>query len=104
MNDVDDEHSISISDHSLLKEVIGSSSANINGAHHQAIGKLSDELIATAISEDGVIEAAEFKEKEGESWMMAVQWHPERMKDRETNPASKNIREAFFKEVKRNRK
>lgn len=104
MNDLDDEHSISISDHSLLKEVIGSSSANINGAHHQAIGKLSDELLATAVSEDGVIEAVEWKEKEGESWMMAVQWHPERMKDRETNPASKNIREAFFKEVKRNRK
>ncbi len=103
-NDVDDEHSISISNNSLLKEVVGSTSAKINGAHHQAIGKLSDELIATAVSEDGVIEAVEWKEKEGESWMLAVQWHPERMKDKETNPASKNIRGKFLEEAKRNQK
>jgi putative glutamine amidotransferase len=101
MENVDDEHAISISENSLVKEVIGSGAANINGAHHQAIGNLSDELMATAISPDGVIEAVEFKEKEGESWMLAVQWHPERMKDRETNPASKNIREKFLEEVKK---
>jgi putative glutamine amidotransferase len=104
MNGVDDEHHISISENSLLKEIIGSSSANVNGAHHQAIGRLSDELIATATSPDGVVEAVEWKEKEGESWLLAVQWHPERMKDRETNPASKNIREKFLEEAKRNQK
>ena len=102
INDVDDEHAISISENSLLKEVVGSNSGNINGAHHQAIGRLSDELIAVATSPDGVIEAAELKEKEGESWMLAVQWHPERMKDCEINPTSKNIREKFLEEVKRN--
>lgn len=102
INDVDDEHTISISENSLLKEIAGSNTANINGAHHQAIGKLSDELIATATSPDGVIEAVEWKEKEGEAWMLAVQWHPERMKSSEV--CSKNIREAFFTEVKRNRK
>jgi putative glutamine amidotransferase len=97
MNDVDDEHSISISNNSLLKEVIASTSATINGAHHQAIRKLSDELIATAYSEDGVVEAVERKEKKGESWMLAVQWHPERMKQNEV--CSKNIREAFLKAI-----
>jgi len=94
---VDDEHAISVSENSLLSNVIGSTSANINGAHHQAIGRLSDELIATATSPDGVFEAAEWKDKTNEPWMLCVQWHPERMKDRETNPASKNIRAAFIK-------
>ena len=98
---VDDEHSISISENSLLIEVVGSDSGNINGAHHQAIGNLSDELVAIATSPDGVVEAVELKEKEGESWMLAVQWHPERMKDRETNPTSKNIRERFLEEAKK---
>ena len=102
MNEVDDEHSIFISDNSLLKKVVGSSSANINGAHHQAIAKLSDELIATALSEDGVIEAVEWKDKTDEPWMLAVQWHPERMKQNEVG--SKNIREAFLKEVKQSQK
>jgi len=104
INDVDDEHTISISENSLLKEIVGSDAGNINGAHHQAIGKLSDELVATATSPDGVVEAVEWREKEGESWMLAVQWHPERMKDRETNPTSKNIREKFLEEAKRNKK
>lgn len=97
MNDVDDAHSISVSENSLLKEVIGSTSANINGAHHQAIGKLSDELMATAFSEDGVIEAVEWKDKTDEPWLLAVQWHPERMKQDEV--CSKNIREAFLKAI-----
>lgn len=101
MNDVDDEHSISISNNSLLKEVVGSTTANVNGAHHQAIGKLSDELLATAVSEDGVIEAVEWKDKEGESWMLAVQWHPERMKQDEV--CSKNIREAFLRQTNKNK-
>ena len=99
INDVDDEHTISISENSLLKEVVESNTGNINGAHHQAIGRLSDELIATATSPDGVIEAAELKVKEGESWMLAVQWHPERMKSDEV--CSKNIREAFLAATKK---
>ncbi|HLP52686.1 MAG TPA: gamma-glutamyl-gamma-aminobutyrate hydrolase family protein [Chitinophagales bacterium] len=101
MNDVDDEHTISITDGSILKEVVGSNTGTINGAHHQAIGKLSDELMATAISPDGVIEAIEWKDKTDEPWMVAVQWHPERMKDKETNATSKNIREAFLNASKR---
>ncbi|HLP21489.1 MAG TPA: gamma-glutamyl-gamma-aminobutyrate hydrolase family protein [Chitinophagales bacterium] len=99
MNDVDDEHTISITDGSILKEVVGSNTGTINGAHHQAIGKLSDELMATATSPDGVIEAIEWKDKTDEPWMVAVQWHPERMKDKEANATSKNIREAFLKEA-----
>lgn len=99
MNDVDDEHPVAIVQGSLLEQVIGSANGTTNGAHHQAIGTLSEELMVGAKSADGVIEAVEWKEKAGEPWMLCVQWHPERMKDRETNPASKAIREAFLKEA-----
>lgn len=102
MNDVDDEHPIAVIDGTLLKEVVGGTTANTNGAHHQAIGNLSEELMVSATAADGVIEAVEWKDKVGEPWMLCVQWHPERMKDRETNPASKAIREAFLKEAKGN--
>ncbi len=104
LNDVDDEHTISVSNNSLLQKVIGDTSAQINGAHHQAIDKLSDELIITATSPDGVIEAVEWKDKTDEPWLLCVQWHPERMKDRDTNPASKNIRDKFLEQVKANHK
>ncbi len=100
INDVDDEHTITIADNSLLQQIIGSTAATINGAHHQAIDKLSDELMITATSPDGVIEAVEWKDKTDEPWLLCVQWHPERMNADAV--CSKNIREKFLEEAKRN--
>jgi len=104
INDVDDDHSITISENSLLKTIIGSNTGTVNGAHHQAIGKISDELIATAFSPDGVIEAMEFQDKSDEPWMLAVQWHPERMKDKDSNLLSKSIRAKFLEAIQKNTK
>ncbi len=98
--EVDGQHSVSIVPTSLLSEVTGATSGNINSAHHQAAGRISDELMVSAVSPDGVVEALEWKVKEGEPWLLAVQWHPERMLDKETNPLSKNIREKFIEAVK----
>ena len=99
--EVDGQHAVSISDNSLLKEVAGGTTGNINSAHHQAVGKISDELMVSAVSPDGVVEASEWKVKEGEPWLLAVQWHPERMLDKESNPLSKNIREKFLEAVRK---
>ena len=99
MNDVDNTHLVTMVEGSLLSQIVQSTSGTVNGAHHQAIGNLSDELVISATSPDGVIEAIELKQKEGEPWLIAVQWHPERMLDGATNPLSKNIREAFLTEA-----
>ena len=98
--DVDGQHAVSITENSLLSQIAQTSTGNINSAHHQAIGRLSDELMVNCVSPDGVIEGAEWKEKEGEPWMLCVQWHPERMKDKETSPLAKNIREKFLEAVR----
>ncbi len=45
----------------------------VNSYHHQAVGRLAPGLMATAVSEDGVIEAVEHKQLP----LLAVQWHPE---------------------------
>jgi len=94
MNDQDDEHEVSIVEGSLLHSIVNSTIGKVNGAHHQAIGRLSDELIASATSPDGVIEAVEWKDKEDESWMLGLQWHPERMTAGE--PLSTKVREVFL--------
>lgn len=67
-------HKIKSSEHSFLRELYGEEFF-VNSAHHQAVSKLSDTLRVSAVSEDGVIEAVENKEKK----LYAVQFHPERM-------------------------
>lgn len=42
--------------------------------HHQAVDRLADGWVATAWHDDGTIEAAELP---GQTWAVAVQWHPE---------------------------
>lgn len=44
--------------------------------HHQAIKKPADTLEITALSKDGVVEALEYT---GKNYILAVQWHPEKM-------------------------
>ena len=46
-------------------------------AHHQAIDRLGENLIATAWTADGVIEAAEMAGGDHHPFVLAVQWHPE---------------------------
>ena len=46
----------------------------VNSMHHQAINILGQKLIATAISNDGLIEAIEYPNKK---FIVGVQWHPE---------------------------
>tara|TARA_Y100000766_G_scaffold82280_1_gene69983 strand:- start:1570 stop:1788 length:219 start_codon:yes stop_codon:yes gene_type:complete len=46
----------------------------VNSAHHQAVDKLGKNLIVSAVSEDGVIEAIESTRS---NYCLGVQWHPE---------------------------
>ena len=56
-----------------LAELIGESSDE-QCYHHQAIADLGEGLVVSARDEDGLIEAIELP---GETFVLAVQWHPE---------------------------
>ncbi|WP_102143469.1 gamma-glutamyl-gamma-aminobutyrate hydrolase family protein [Mycobacterium hubeiense] len=60
-----------------LAALIGESS-DAQCYHHQAIDRLGTGLIVSAQDSDGVIEAVELP---GESFVLAVQWHPEERLD-----------------------
>jgi putative glutamine amidotransferase len=60
-----------------LASLIGESS-DAQCYHHQAIDRLGEGLIVSAQDSDGVIEAVEIP---GDSFVLAVQWHPEERLD-----------------------
>ncbi len=51
----------------------------VNSNHHQGVSYLAKELQPLAISDDGLIEAFSWKNQTDKSFMIAVQWHPERL-------------------------
>jgi putative glutamine amidotransferase len=55
----------------------------VNSNHHQAVKKLGAGLIASAFSDDGIVEAIEAV---GSWWLVGVQWHPERLNGAEAMP------------------
>lgn len=100
----DETHKVAVEPGTLLHNIVKENSGLVNSAHHQSIESLGDNLIANSYSEDGVIEGIEWKEKEGRPFMLAVQWHPERMDKANIADSafSKNLRDHFISRVKSN--
>ncbi len=90
-------HKVKVNQNSELFRIVNFEEGIVNSSHHQAVDKIADVLISTAYSEDGIIEALEWKDKSNKSPLLLVQWHPERMKDRNENPFSKEILNWFIK-------
>ncbi len=76
---IDKQHRVRIERDCLLSAVAGHTSGEVNSAHHQAIGRLGDGLKINCYAEDGTIEGIEWAEPDGRPFLLAVQWHPERM-------------------------
>ncbi|WP_427050703.1 gamma-glutamyl-gamma-aminobutyrate hydrolase family protein [Paenibacillus sp. TC-CSREp1] len=67
-------HSVHIEKHNLLHDILQTDQIRVNSYHHQGIKTLSNQLVAAAIAEDGLIESVVMP---GCSFVLAVQWHPE---------------------------
>lgn len=94
-------HEVRLYDESLILEVIKSKKGNINSSHHQAIDRLGEGLKVTAKADDGIIEAVEWEDSLTKPFFLAVQWHPERMKD-QNSPFTENILTRFKQETENN--
>ena len=51
--------------------------------------------------DEKIIEGLEFKDKTNKAFMLCVQWHPERMKGKEENPFSENLKKQFLSAVRK---
>lgn len=68
-------HRVRFSEGSLLRRLANAESAVVNSHHHQAIETVGENLIATAWTADGLVEALE--DSRPDRFALAVQWHPE---------------------------
>lgn len=91
-DDSDDKptHCVTVVPGSLLHQITGEKSLNVNSFHHQGVRDLADIFDVAALSPDGLTECIVRQDK---SFVMAVQWHPEFLFS--MDPANLNIFKAF---------
>jgi putative glutamine amidotransferase len=70
-------HHVRFESNSPALKIFGEAQLKVNSTHHQAVDKLSRDLICEGVSEDGLVECMQIK-KHAFAW--GVQWHPERLK------------------------
>ena len=89
-------HAIKLAKTSLLLALASAEQILVNSHHHQAVDKVGSDLVATAWTSDGLIEAVE--DSRPERFALGVQWHPELGWQRD--PLSKALFERFIAEAK----
>lgn len=92
-------HNVSIQQNSMLLKITGQKSGAVNSYHHQAVEKPAPGLRIAAFSDNKVPEAIESDGTKVKSFLMGVQWHPERLTQ---NPLlSKPLAVYFLNEAKK---
>lgn len=91
-------HEILINPSSWLKQIVNSERGLVNSNHHQSTDRIGKGLVASAVSLDGIVEAIERLNPIGKSFLLFVQWHPERLNDQQS-VFSKNIHQAFIRAI-----
>ncbi len=88
-------HRITLAPRTKLSGITGAEAFVTNSHHHPAIETLGADLVATAWTSDGIIEALE--EPRPDRFVVAVQWHPELGWERD--PISQRLFAAFVTEA-----
>jgi putative glutamine amidotransferase len=89
-------HDVNIDSGSLLYEISGLQDGTVNSNHHQGVKTLAPSLKIAAYTSDNLPESVEWSDPAGKSFLLGVQWHPERLGN--DNPLSGKIGERFVKE------
>jgi putative glutamine amidotransferase len=83
-------HEVRVEAGTWTAKALGTETVEVASSHHQAAARLGDGLVVTGRAPDGIVEAMEHPEG---SWVVAVQWHPERTA--ETDPAQQGLFDAL---------
>jgi putative glutamine amidotransferase len=91
-----DVHDVDIEARTRAASAMGVTRARCSCHHHQALDRLGRDLTVTARCADGIVEAVELA---GDTWVTAVQWHPE--DTAATDPAQQGLFDAFVAAARR---
>jgi putative glutamine amidotransferase len=72
-------HSVELTEGSRVAQALQMTIVEVNSHHHQAVDRLGTGLVVTGRSEEGIIESYEHTTH---PFLLAVQWHPERLTSR----------------------
>ena len=89
---VNDSHFINIEKGSFVYEALGSERHEVNSHHQMWTDVMAPDLKVVARTDDGIVEALEWKEKN----IFATQWHPELSLSKDKSPEHRFF-ENFFK-------
>src|SRR5207249_5867335 len=67
------DHEVSVTPGTRLADALDANRCSVRSHHHQAIAELAPKAVATAWSDDGIVEGYELPD----GWVVSVQWHPE---------------------------
>jgi putative glutamine amidotransferase len=68
-------HPVTLPEGSLLRELAGTDTVEVNSLHRQGIARLAEGVTVEAVADDGLIEG--FRVDGARAFALAVQWHPE---------------------------
>ena len=90
-------HEVIVDSTKYLFEISDCLATMVVSHHHQAIGQLAEGYEVLAYSPDSIIEAFHFADTTVHPFALGVQYHPERMSQR--NPLAGNVAREFLKHV-----
>ena len=73
-------HDVRVAADSRLARLFGADAIKVNSMHHQGVRAVAAGLVPTAHAPDGLVEALEGT---GSAYLLAVQWHPEALTERD---------------------
>ena len=91
------KHAITIDTLSLLYKTAKIARDTVVSNHHQGVEKLADCFKTTGITSDNLPEVIEWKKRNKKSFLLGVQFHPERADWK--SPITSNIAKTFLKEA-----
>jgi putative glutamine amidotransferase len=95
-------HSVAIVESSEIHKIVKADTGMVTTNHHQAVERPAPGIRIVAWSADSIAEAIEWKDPAGKPFLMAVQWHPERMDT--ISPLSMPLMNAFLEAARSLRK